>query len=219
MKIKWYGHSAFRMTSNQGVKVIADPYEPGAFGGLSYGKISDPADIVLTSHDHADHNDAKGIAGSPEIVKGAGSKTLKGISIKGIATFHDPSKGSERGGNVIFNLSVDEMQVCHLGDLGHTLTDKQVSDIGPVDILLIPVGGYYTIDHKEASRVAEQIKPKILIPMHFKTSKCSFPIAPVDDFLKGKKNVKQPKTSEVEFSKATLPKQMEIVVLEHALWE
>jgi len=217
MKIKWYGHSAFRIVSNQGVKIIADPYEPGALGGLSYGKISDSADIVLTSHDHADHNDAKGLPGSPEVVKGAGSKTVKGISIKGIPTFHDPSKGSERGANVIFNLSVDGMQVCHLGDLGHTLTDKQVSDIGPVDILLIPVGGYYTIDHKEAIRVAEQIKPKVLIPMHFKTSKCTFPIAPVDDFLKGKKNVKQPKTSEVEFSKTALPKQMEIVVLEHAL--
>ncbi len=120
-------------------------------------------------------------------LKGAGSKTLKGISIKGISTFHDPSKGSERGANVIFNLSVDGMQVCHLGDLGHVLSDKEVSEIGPVDILLIPVGGYYTIDHKEATRVAEQIKPKVLIPMHFKTSKCTFPIAPVDDFLKGKK--------------------------------
>ena len=109
------------------------------------------------------------------------------------------------------------MQVCHLGDLGHILSDKEVSDIGPVDILLIPVGGYYTIDHKEATRVAEQIKPKVLIPMHFKTSKCSFPIAPVDDFLKGKRNVKQPKASEAEFSKAALPKQMEIVVLEYAL--
>ena len=217
MKIRWYGHSAFRIASNQGVRIITDPYEPGAFGGLSYGKISDPADIVLTSHDHADHNDAKGIPGSPEVVKEAGSKTVKGISIKGIPTFHDPSKGSERGPNLIFNLLVDGMHVCHLGDLGHTLTDKEVSDIGPVDILLIPVGGFYTIDDREATRVAEQINPKVLVPMHFKTSKCAFPIAPVDDFLKGKKNVKHPKTNEVEFSKTALPRQMEIVVLEHAL--
>ena len=218
MKIKWYGHASFLLTSDQGTKIITDPYEPGGFGGaIAYGPIPDEADIVLVSHDHADHNHAKGIPGSPEVVKEAGSRTLKGISIKGISTFHDPSRGSERGGNVIFNLSVDGMHVCHLGDLGHTLTDKEVSEIGPVDILLIPVGGYYTIDHKEATRVAQQIKPKVLIPMHFKTSKCTFPIAPVDDFLKGKKNVKQLKTSEAEFSKTALPKRMEIVVLEHAL--
>jgi L-ascorbate metabolism protein UlaG (beta-lactamase superfamily) len=118
MKIKWYGHSAFLITSDQGVKIITDPYESGAYGGqLSYGKIRDQADIALTSHDHADHNDTKSLPGSPEIVKG--SKTAKGISFKGISTYHDPSKGSERGANTIFTFSFDGIQVCHLGDLGH----------------------------------------------------------------------------------------------------
>ena len=218
MKIKWYGHAAFLITSDQGVKIITDPYEPGAFGGqLTYGQIKDQADIVIISHDHADHNDTKSLPGSPEIVKGSGSKTVKEISIKGISTYHDPSKGSERGDNTIFTLSVDGMKICHLGDLGHILGDKELAEIGPVDLLLIPVGGYFTIDPKEATRVAEQIKPKVLIPMHFKTKKCGFPIAPVEDFLKGKSNLKRPKASEAAFEKKGLPQQMEILVLEHAL--
>ena len=218
MKIKWYGHAAFLITSDQGTKIIIDPYEPGAFGGqLSYGKIKDQVDIVLTSHDHADHNYTQDLPGTPQVVKGSGSKTIKGISMKGISTYHDPSKGSERGSNTIFTLKMDNIQLCHLGDLGHLLSDKELAEIGPVDILLIPVGGFFTIDPKEATRVAEQIKPKILIPMHFKTQKCEFPIAPVEDFLKGKTNTKRPKASEASFDKATLPQQMEIVLLEHAL--
>jgi len=218
MKIKWYGHAAFLITSDQGVKIITDPYESGAYGGqLAYGKIKDQADIVLTSHDHADHNDAKSLPGSPEIMKGSGSKTLKGISIKGISAYHDPSGGTERGANTIFTFSVDGMKVCHLGDLGHTLGEKELTEIGPVDVLFIPVGGYFTIDPAEATRVAEQIQPKVLIPMHFKTDKCGFPIAPVEDFLKGKLNLKRPKSSEVSLDKASLPKKMEVLVLEHAL--
>jgi len=218
MKIKWYGHAAFLVTSDEGTKIIIDPYEPGAFGGqLSYGKIKDQADIVLTSHDHADHNDTAGLPGTPQAVKGSGPRTIKGISVKGVSTYHDPSKGSERGANTVFTIKVNQIQLCHLGDLGHLLSDKELAEIGPVDILLIPVGGFFTIDPKEATRVAEQIKPRVLIPMHFKTEKCGFSIAPVEDFLKGKTNIKRPKTSEVTFDKATLPKQMEVVVLEHAL--
>ena len=218
MKIKWYGHAAFLITSDQGVKIITDPYESGAYGGqLAYGQIKDQSDIALTSHDHADHNDTKSLPGSPQIVKNSGSKTVKGISFKGIPTYHDSSKGSERGTNTIFTFSVDGIRVCHLGDLGHILSEKELVEIGPVDILLIPVGGYFTIDSKEATRVAEQLKAKVLIPMHFKTEKCGFPIAPVEDFLKGKPNSRRPGTSEVTFDKTTLPHQMEVVVLEHAL--
>jgi L-ascorbate metabolism protein UlaG (beta-lactamase superfamily) len=218
MKIKWYGHAAFLITSDQGVKIITDPYESGAFGGqLTYGKIKDQGDIVITSHDHADHNDIKSLPGSPQIVKGSGSKAVKGIQFIGIPSYHDPSKGSERGTNTIFTFNVDGIQICHLGDLGHILSDKELAEIGPVDLLLIPVGGYFTIDPKEATKVSEQIKPKVLIPMHFKTEKCGFPIAPVDDFLKEKSNVKRTGKNEVTFDKATFPKQMEIVILEHAL--
>lgn len=218
MKIKWYGHAAFLVTTDRGIKIILDPYESGAYGGqLAYGKIKDQADIALTSHDHADHNDTKSLPGSPQVVKGIGLKNIKGITIKGISTYHDPSKGSERGTNTIFNLQVDSVQVCHLGDLGHVLSEEELSEIGPVDILLIPVGGYFTIDAEEATRVVDQVKPKVVIPMHFKTEKVGFPIAPVEDFIKGKPALKRSGTSEVTFDKASLPQKTEIVVLEHAL--
>jgi L-ascorbate metabolism protein UlaG (beta-lactamase superfamily) len=217
MKIKWYGHASFLFTSDQGVQVITDPYEPGAFGGqLSYGKITDQADIVLVSHDHADHNYTKDL-GPAQIVRGSGAKTIKGIPIKGIATFHDPSRGSERGSNTIFSFKIDDIQVCHLGDLGHVLSQEERTEIGPVDLLIAPVGGFYTIDAKEATRVAEMLKPKILIPMHFKTEKCGFPIAPVEDFLKGKTRVKRSGAGEAAFDKVSLPKDMEVLVLTHAL--
>ena len=218
MKIKWYGHAAFLLTSDQGVRVILDPYEPGAFEGkLTYGKIDDQADLVLTSHDHADHNDVKSLPGSPERIADTKLRQAKGLTVKGVATYHDASAGSERGKNIVFKITMDGLHVCHLGDLGHPLTAKEVAEIGPVDILLIPVGGYFTIDPSEAAKVAEQIKAKVLIPMHFKTAKCGFPIAPVDDFLKGKSNVKRAKTSEAAFTTGSLPQQTEILVLDHAL--
>jgi L-ascorbate metabolism protein UlaG (beta-lactamase superfamily) len=218
MKVQWYGHAAFLITSDEGIKIMIDPYEPGAFGGqLSYGKIKDQADIVLTSHDHADHNYTQDLPGTPQVIKGSGSKTIKGILMKGVSTYHDPSKGSERGANTIFTIKINNIQLCHLGDLGHLLSDKELAEIGPVEILLIPVGGFFTIDPEEATRVAEQTRPRILIPMHFKTEKCGFPIAPVENFLKGKTNIKRPRASEITVDKATLPQQMEIVVLEHAL--
>ncbi len=218
MKIKWYGHAAFLITSDQGSKVIIDPYDTKFQPEhLTYGPIKEQADVVLTTHEHGDHNGAKDLPGSPQLVKGKGNKTIKGIPIKGTPTFHDPSKGSERGENTIFTFSVDGLTICHLGDLGHLLSEKELADIGPVDILLIPVGGYFTIDASQATQVAGQIKPKVLIPMHFKTPKCGFPISPVEDFLKGKSNVKRPKSSEATFDKKSLPGQMEIIVLEHAL--
>ncbi len=218
MKIRWYGHAAFLITSDEGTKIIIDPYEPGAFGGqLSYGKIEDKSDIIISSHDHADHNYTRDLPGTPQIILGSVSKTIKGIPIRGISAYHDPSRGKERGTNTIFTLTVDHIQLCHLGDLGHLLSDQELGEIGPVDILLIPVGGLFTIDSKEATKVGEQIKPKILIPMHFKTEKCGFPIAAVGDFLEGKTNVKKAKSSEATFDKANLPREMEILVLEHAL--
>lgn len=217
MKIKWYGHASFLITSDQGVKIIIDPYEPGFMGQLNYGKIGDSADFVLVTHDHGDHNHAATLPGSPQVVKGAGPKTVRGIPIKGISAFHDRSTGNERGVNTIFAFNVDGVQICHLGDLGHILNEKELADLGPVDLLLIPVGGYFTIDAGEATRIAEQVKPRILIPMHFKTEKCGFPISPVEDFLKGKPRVKRLGLSEATIDKSSLPQAREILVLEHAL--
>jgi L-ascorbate metabolism protein UlaG (beta-lactamase superfamily) len=217
MKIKYYGHAAFLITSNQGTRIITDPYKPGAFGSLNYGRIPDEADVVVVSHDHDDHNDSGGLSGNPEAVRTPGKRSVQGIEFNGVATFHDSSSGKERGKNIIFSFTVDEITICHLGDLGHILSQSEVEAIGAVDLLMIPVGGFYTIDSKEASQVAGQLNPSIIIPMHFKTDKCELPITPIDEFTKGKARVKVMNASEISLDKGKLPKETEIIVLQPAL--
>jgi len=214
MKIKWLGHASFLITAQDGTRIITDPY--GKFDGLNYAPINESADVVTASHKHGDHFGGK-VKGKPRVIDQPGTTTVKGISFTGIACYHDPSGGKERGNNIIFCFSVDGIRLCHLGDLGHLLSKEQIAQIGPVDILLIPVGGFYTINAAEAGRIAEQIKPRVIIPMHVSNKKCAFPIAGVEEFLKGKSNVKRTGASEAEFRKENLPAKTEIIVLEPAL--
>ena len=213
MKIKWLGHASFLITSDSGVRIITDPYEPN--DKLLYGTINESADIATVSHDHSDHGNVAAVKGAPQVVKG--DAEIKGIKFKGIATFHDSSGGKERGSNTIFCFEVDGVKVCHLGDLGHELTTEQAAQAGAVDVLLLPVGGFYTIDAAVAGRVAEQLKPRMVIPMHFKNSKCDFPIAGVEEFLRGKSDTRQPDASEVEFRAGEMPPTTQIIVLKPAL--
>lgn len=218
MEVKWYGHAAF-LIKGQNVRIITDPYKSGAYGGgISYGPIRDSADVVTVSHDHDDHNAVSDLPGSPQVVKGPGIHQVKGVTFKGIATFHDPSRGSQRGPNTVFCFEVDGVKVCHLGDLGHVLEPDQVKEIGEVDLLLLPVGGYFTIDAQEASRIVQQLRPKKVIPMHYKTPKCNFPIAGVEEFLKGKERVRKVGSSSISFGPEDFEVSgTEIVVLEPAL--
>ena len=217
MKIQWCGHASFLITSDDGTKIITDPYEPGAYdGGIAYKPIDDAADIVTVSHDHADHNYVQGIKGNPVVVKGPGTHEAKGISFKGIATYHDPSEGKERGENTMFVFTVDGVILCHAGDLGHVLSEDQVKELGALDVLLLPIGGVFTLDPNEATEVMDLVKPKILVPMHFKTPGCGFPIADVEEFLEGKSSVERIEGSEFSVSKEQLPDATRIVVLKPA---
>lgn len=216
MKIKWFGHAAFLITAQDGTRIITDPYKPGCFSGaLSYKPIKESADIVTISHEHDDHNYAIQIGGKPHVVREVGTRTIKNIKINGITTCHDQSRGRERGLNTVFVIMVDNLALCHLGDLGHRPTPEETKQIGLVDILFIPVGGVFTIDAKQATDVVEALTPRLVIPMHYKTPECGFPIASVEDFLKGKKIVKRIESSEVEVDQSNLPKQMEIWVLKY----
>ena len=203
MKIKFLGHAAFLLTSDSGVRIITDPYKHGCFdGGIKYDKITEEADIVTISHEHDDHNETM-ISGDPAFVKSADTKIIKEISISGIDVYHDTSEGKERGNNIIYNISIDGVNVVHLGDLGHALSAQETEKIGNVDILLIPVGGHFTIDAGIADTVIRALNPKIVIPMHFKTDKCGFPIATIDDFTKNKEVKKI--TGELSIKKDALP--------------
>jgi len=194
MKIKWLGHACFLITSKDGTRVITDPYTVG--GGINYSPITETADVVVVSHDHGDHSNVSAVQGKPEVVKGSCTKTVKGIRFRGITTSHDASQGQQRGANTVFCFTIDDIKLCHLGDLGHVLSPEQVTEIGAVDIIFVPVGGF---------------------PMHFKTPKCAYPIADVEDFLKGKKNVRREGVSEAEFQREKLPAVSAIMLLQPAL--
>ena len=215
MKIKWLGLASFLITSDSGTRILTDPYETG--GDLSYGEIRESADIVTVSHEHFDHNNVAAVQGNPQILRKVGEAEVKGIRFKGVGSLHDDVGGKERGKNTIFWFDVDGVKICHLGDLGHQLSDEQVSEIGSVDVLLVPVGGIFTIDANVATRLCDRLKPKMIIPMHFRDGKCRFPIAGVDEFLRGKENVSRLDTSEIELRGEELPSVTQIVVPKSAL--
>jgi L-ascorbate metabolism protein UlaG (beta-lactamase superfamily) len=217
MKVKWLGQACFLLTSESGLRIITDPYTPGGYG-LDYAPPAEPADIVTVSHDHADHNNVAAVKGNPQVVRGVGSHEAKGIQFKGVASAHDQSSGKERGANTIFCFALDGINLCHLGDLGHDLSDQAVAAIGDVDVLLIPVGGNFTIDAAAANRVCQKLAPKVVIPMHFKNARCpNFPVAGVEDFTRGRPQAKAIDGSEIELKKGQLPTTTETIVLRPAL--
>jgi L-ascorbate metabolism protein UlaG (beta-lactamase superfamily) len=215
VKIKYLAHASFLITSQDGKKIITDPYNAGQ--GLNYGAIQESADIVTVSHGHGDHNNAKSVQGQPAIIQTAGEQKVNGIEIKGLAVYHDETQGSQRGPNIVFCFKVDGIRICHAGDLGHRLNPQQISALGQTDVLLIPVGGFYTLPVKEVIEVIRAIAPKMVIPMHYKTLKTDYPIAPVEEFLQGQKQVRRLNTSEIELVPGDFKADTEIVVLQPAL--
>lgn len=209
MKIKYLAHSAFLLTSGGGVKIVTDPYETG--GGMEYTPIDETADIVTVSHEHGDHNNAGAIKGNPAVLRKSGE--AKGITFKAVAAAHDEQNGAQRGQNNVFRFEIDGISVCHCGDLGHLLSPEQYEALGKVDLLLLPVGGFFTIDAATATKMREQLKPAVTIPMHYKTEKSGLPIAGVEDFLTGKTGVVRSNESTLELTKETLPSVPQIVVL------
>lgn len=215
MKVKWLGHASFMITADNGTRIITDPYKSG--GDLKYGEVKGPADIVTVSHEHRDHNYTVNIEGNPQILKGVKTVEVKGIKFTGIATFHDEKQGKERGLNTVFCFEVDGVRICHLGDLGHKLSEREVAEIGKVDVLMTPVGGLWAIDAKVATEVGKQLKAKVIFPMHFRNERCDYPVSTVDDFLTAKKNVVMADSSEIELKAGKLPDETQIIVLKPAL--
>ena len=210
MDISWLGHSCFRIKGSHGA-VVTDPYLPSL--GYSLGKPT--ARIVTVSHQHPGHSYIQGIGGSPRVIAGPGEYEINGVLVIGIATFHDAEQGRKRGRNTVYLMEVDEVSVCHLGDLGHVLTAEQVEELGNVDVLLLPVGGVSTINAPTAAEVVRQLEPKVVIPMHYKTQALSWELEPVERFLKeiGAKEVNsQPKLS---FTRSSLPATSQVFLLDY----
>ena len=210
MEITWLGHSCFRIKGSYDV-VIADPYSPDL--GYSLGKPA--ASIVTVSHQHPGHSYVQGVGGEPRLVTGPGEYEIGGVLIIGMDTFHDKVRGRERGKNTVYLIEIDEVSVCHLGDLGHVLTAGEVEELGNVDVLLLPVGGESTINAPMAAEIVRQLEPKVVVPMHYKTQAISWELEPVDRFLKeiGAKQVNpQPKLS---LTRSSLPDSTQVFLLSY----
>jgi len=185
MNIFWHGQSCFQIAISQAknnhVNIVIDPFSEDI--GLRVPKLE--ADILLISHQHSDHNNVKAVTGNPFLISGPGEYEIKEVFVQGIAAFHDSSSGKERGINTIYIIEVEELRICHLGDLGQKeLTPEQVEKIGEVDILMIPVGGTFTISAKEAIKIMSQTEPNIIIPMHYQLPKLKMKLDGLDKFLK-----------------------------------
>lgn len=218
--LTWYGQSFFIITSQSGTKIAFDPYH--VQDAIHYSPPSVSADAVFVSHEHPDHNNVGLLKGKPKVLgpisRGTRSGTLEigrsKFPYKSVFGYHDADEGKQRGTDTINIVTVDGVSICHLGDLGARLTAEQVKEIGPVDILLIPVGGYYTIDAATASEVVNQLKPKVVIPMHYQTPKTKLPISGVEPFIKGKNNAKNIGHT-YTFNEKSLPTKTTILVMKY----
>ncbi|MBN7573861.1 MBL fold metallo-hydrolase [Clostridium sp. 2-1] len=213
MKIKWFGQSCFMITSQSGIKVLTDPYKKM----LGYKLPEMEADIVSTSHNHSDHNNINIVKSSFIHINEPGNFLEHGIEIKGSQTFHDKTSGSKRGKNTIYNFKIDDINICHCGDLGHLLNSEQIEKIGNVDILLLPVGGLATLNAVDAVQVMKQLNPTIVIPMHYRTKALGivgYVFGKVDKFISASElQVKE--YEELELNKANIKGYSGIVVLKY----
>jgi len=210
MEITWLGHSCFKLKGKQAT-VITDPFSPAI--GYTLGKVM--ADIVTVSHPHPGHSYVQGVADEPRVLKSPGEYESGEVLTVGVHTFHDNEKGAQRGKNTVFVIDVDDVMICHLGDLGHVLTAEQVAEINGVDVLLIPVGNVSTIDAVQAAQIVRQLEPKIVIPMHYKTEAEKKDLETADRFLKEmgvKEVIAQPK---LLVNKSSMPLTMQVVMLSY----
>ena len=178
MDITWFGHSCFRLKF-KGATVITDPYN----GDIGLKLRRQKADIATISHEHPDHNNTRAVGSRALVVRGPGEYERAGIFVFGISTFHDRRHGRDRGRNTAFLIEGEGVAICHLGDLGHVLTQSQVEQLSALDVLLIPVGGSGTLNAAQASEVVSMLEPRLVVPMHYKVPGLKMKLDPVTKFL------------------------------------
>lgn len=208
LNIFYLGHSCFKIKTKN-VSLLIDPFSPQETG-LKLPKMD--CDAVLCTHSHFDHNDFSCVTNYRTIIDGPGEYEVGGAQIFGILTFHDNENGKKRGLNTVYEIKIEGISLVHLGDLGHKLNDEQVESLNGVDVLMIPVGGIFTIDASLAAKVVNQLEPLIVIPMHYKTVGLKFDLDPVDKFLKEIGKEKVIKVSKLTLSKEKLPSEMQVVM-------
>jgi L-ascorbate metabolism protein UlaG (beta-lactamase superfamily) len=208
MEITWLGYSCFRL-KGKNITVVTDPFPPGI--GYSLDKTS--ANIVTISHSHKEHSYVSGISGQPKLISRPGEYEIGGALIIGISAFHDGESGTILGKNNIYAIEVDDVTVCHLGDLGHPLSSNQTEELGNIDVLLIPVGGGTTINAAQAAALVRNIEPKIVIPMHYKTPALTKELDPIDKFLREMGLAGVEPLPKLNITRANLPLTTQVTVL------
>lgn len=212
MKIQYLGHSSFLLASSDGLTIVTDPYSPEV--GFRMPEIE--ADVVTVSHHHFDHDYVKAVGGNPRVIDGAGSYDVKGVHIEGVSSFHDEVGGKKRGANTIFKFSMDGMTVCHFGDIGEPYSKELIEKIRPADVILIPVGGNYTINAKTAKDYVNGVDPKVVIPMHYRVKGGKIDIGNLEQFTDLFDNVVDDGVSQVALSAEGLNDKTRIIVLRRA---
>lgn len=210
VELTWHGHSCFRLYSRGEATIVTDPYD----NSIGYTLPSLRADIVTVSHEHSDHCYSRGVRGKPKVLCGPGEYEIGGVFITGISTYHDRRGGKDRGKNTVYLIEFSDLRLCHLGDLGHVLSQEQVEVLDNLDVLLIPVGGGPTINAAEAAEVVSLLEPRIVIPMHYRMPGLSLRLDPVTKFLKemGSEEVKPQEI--LRLSRSDLPEETQVVLLE-----
>lgn len=182
MKIKWLGHSSFLLTESTGITVLTDPFDPKMVG---YEFNAPSVDIVTVSHGHADHNYLEGVGSKKQVYDAAGKFEYEGrVHVTGIQSFHDDADGAKRGENIIYKFGMDGVNICHMGDIGEPCSPELIERLLPVDVLMIPVGGNYTVDAELAKEYVDRLMPQIVIPMHYKLKHCELDIDKVEPFIR-----------------------------------
>ena len=189
--------------------IVTDPHD-GRSIGIKPPQVK--ADLILVSHGHFDHNSVKTVSkGSTKVIDSPGNHEEFEIKIKGIKAYHDNANGERRGENCIFNFKLEGLNICHLGDLGHTPNSDQVNALGQIDILFIPIGNVFTIGAQEAWKTIKLLKPKVAIPMHYRVGGLSLSIQPIDPFLTSTDRIERV-GNEIDFMPEDLPKDLEVWV-------
>jgi L-ascorbate metabolism protein UlaG (beta-lactamase superfamily) len=210
LEIVWLGHSCFRIKGKE-TTLITDPLPKN----LGYSPTKVAADIVTISHPHPGHSYLEGVSGDPKVVRNPGEYEIGNILINGFTTFHDNEHGNKLGKNIVYLMEIDQVMVCHLGDLGHILTPDQVGELSGVEVLFIPVGGKSTIDGAVAAQTVRLLEPRLVIPMHFKTPTTTRDLEPLDRFLK-EMGLKDPEPqAKLSVTKSNLPPNTQVILLEH----
>ena len=209
MEITWYGQSCFKIKDKE-TSIVIDPFNPSI--GLKLPRILE-ANILLITHDHRDHNYKTGVTGNPYIIESPGEYEISEATITGIPAFHDNKQNQEREKVTIYIIKFEGITICHLGDLGEDLTDEEIDKLGDIDILMVPVGGTFTVNGEEAAKIVGEIEPKIIIPMHYKIPDLNIKLDSLDKFTQ-KITSKTETMDKLKIKAGSLPQdQQKIIVL------